>query len=121
MRGVRRRPHSLVCLQTVAATPSPRAILCAPARSFVRAGVDSCAFFPFRPFVASGRLQMGGAILFGTARAALPWRRVFNLPVESVPVMACCGQSAGCGMLVAGGFCYRMLLDESHIARESQN
>ena len=24
-------------------------------------------------------------------------------------------------MLVAGGFCYRMLLDESHIARESQN
>jgi hypothetical protein len=28
---------------------------------------------------------------------------------------------AGCGMLVAGGFCYRMLLDESCIARESQN
>ena len=28
---------------------------------------------------------------------------------------------AGCGMLVAGGFCYRMLLDESHIALESQN
>ena len=26
-----------------------------------------------------------------------------------------------CGMLVAGGFCYRMLLDESCIARESQN
>ena len=26
-----------------------------------------------------------------------------------------------CGMLVAGGFCYRMLLDESLIARESQN
>gem|GEM_PF-6443417 len=24
-------------------------------------------------------------------------------------------------MLVAGGFCYRMLLDESYIARESQN
>jgi hypothetical protein len=24
-------------------------------------------------------------------------------------------------MLVAGGFCYRMLLDESRIARESQN
>jgi hypothetical protein len=33
--------------------------------------------------------------------------------VEIVPVMACCGQPAGCGMLVAGGFCYRMLLDES--------
>gem|GEM_PF-3956684 len=28
---------------------------------------------------------------------------------------------AGCGMLVAGGFCYRMLSDESSIARESQN
>ena len=28
---------------------------------------------------------------------------------------------AGCGMLVAGGFCYGMLLDESCIARESQN
>jgi len=28
---------------------------------------------------------------------------------------------AGCGMLVAGGFCYRMLVDESYIARESQN
>ena len=28
---------------------------------------------------------------------------------------------AGCGMLVAGGFCYRMLLDESSIVRESQN
>ena len=28
---------------------------------------------------------------------------------------------AGCGMLVAGGFCYRMLVDESCIARESQN
>jgi hypothetical protein len=28
---------------------------------------------------------------------------------------------AGCGMLVTGGFCYRMLLDESRIARESQN
>ena len=28
---------------------------------------------------------------------------------------------AGCGMLVAGGFCYRMLVDESRIARESQN
>ena len=26
-----------------------------------------------------------------------------------------------CGMLVAGGFCYRMLVDESLIARESQN
>jgi hypothetical protein len=24
-------------------------------------------------------------------------------------------------MLVAGGFCYRMLVDESYIARESQN
>ena len=24
-------------------------------------------------------------------------------------------------MLVAGGFCYRMLLDKSYIARESQN
>jgi hypothetical protein len=28
---------------------------------------------------------------------------------------------AGCGMLVAGGFCYGRLLDESYIARESQN
>ena len=28
---------------------------------------------------------------------------------------------AGCGMLVAGGFCYRSLVDESRIARESQN
>jgi hypothetical protein len=28
---------------------------------------------------------------------------------------------AGCGMLVAGGFCYGRLLDESRIARESQN
>ena len=28
---------------------------------------------------------------------------------------------AGCGMLVAGGFCYGRLLDESSIARESQN
>jgi hypothetical protein len=28
---------------------------------------------------------------------------------------------AGCGMLVAGGFCYGRLLDESCIARESQN
>jgi hypothetical protein len=28
---------------------------------------------------------------------------------------------AGCGMLVAGGFCYRRLFDESCIARESQN
>ena len=26
-----------------------------------------------------------------------------------------------CGMLVAGGFCYRRLMDESRIARESQN
>jgi len=26
-----------------------------------------------------------------------------------------------CGMLVAGGFCYGRLLDESFIARESQN
>jgi len=26
-----------------------------------------------------------------------------------------------CGMLVAGGFCYGRLLDESGIARESQN
>jgi hypothetical protein len=29
--------------------------------------------------------------------------------------------SPACGMLVASGFCYRMLLDESCIARESQN
>ena len=36
-------------------------------------------------------------------------------------VAACYSQPAGCGMLVAGGFCYRMLLDESCIARESQN
>jgi hypothetical protein len=28
---------------------------------------------------------------------------------------------AGCGMLVAGRFCYGRLLDESSIARESQN
>ena len=35
--------------------------------------------------------------------------------------MACCGQPAGCGMLVAGGFCSIRLMDESCIARESQN
>ena len=28
-----------------------------------------------------------------------PWRQVFNLSVESVPAMACCGQPAGCAML----------------------
>jgi hypothetical protein len=31
-------------------------------------------------------------------------------------VSTCCYQSAGCGMLVAGGFCYGRLLDESGIA-----
>ena len=36
-------------------------------------------------------------------------------------MMACCGLPAGCGMLVAGGFCYGRLVDESSIARESQN
>ena len=30
MRGVRRRPHTLVCLHTVAVTPSPRVNSCAP-------------------------------------------------------------------------------------------
>ena len=60
-------------------------------------------------------------VVFGTIRAVPPWRQVFNLSVESVPVMACCGQPAGCGMLVAGGFCYGRLVDESSIARESQN
>ena len=37
--------------------------------------------------------------------------------------MSLCGTHwfAGCGMLVAGGFCYGRLLDESCIARESQN
>jgi len=29
---------------------------------FLRAGVDSCAFFPVRPFVASVRLQTGGVV-----------------------------------------------------------
>jgi hypothetical protein len=33
---------------------------CAPVCRFVRASVDWCAFFPFRPFVASGRLQTEG-------------------------------------------------------------
>jgi hypothetical protein len=42
----------------------------------------------------------------------LPSWHVFYLSVEIVPVMACCGQPAGCGMLVAGGFCYGSLLDE---------
>ena len=48
------------------------------------------------------------------------------LPIESVSRLGAAGAErpqwfAGCGMLVAGGFCYRMLLDESRIARESQN
>jgi len=60
-------------------------------------------------------------IVFGTIRASLPWRHVFNLSVELVPVMACCGQPAGCGMIVAGGFCSVRLVDGSSIARESQN
>ena len=34
-----------------------------------------------------------------------------------VQMPACCYQPAGCGMLVAGGFCYGRLVDESGIAR----
>ena len=36
-------------------------------------------------------------------------------------VLICSIGSQVCGMLVAGGFCYGRLLDESCIARESQN
>ncbi len=47
-------------------------------------------------------------------------------PIESVSLPVSAGAEttqwfAGCGMLVAGGFSYRMLVDESCIARESQN
>ena len=39
------------------------------------------------------------------------------LPIESISVLVCAGAEgpqwfAGCGMLVAGGFCYRMLVDD---------
>jgi len=42
------------------------------------------------------------------APVAARYERVSELRV----VAACCNQPAGCGMLVAGGLCYRMLSDD---------
>jgi hypothetical protein len=61
------------------------------------------------------------AILFGTALAVFRGGKFLTCP--GVDEAGAFGPHwfAGCGMLVAGGFCYRMLVDKSRIARESQN
>jgi len=60
------------------------------------------------------------AIPFGTAGAVPRGGKFLTCPGVDA-VAACCNQPAGCGMLVAGGFCYGRLLDGSSVARESQN
>jgi hypothetical protein len=55
----------------------------------------------------------GRPILFGTVRAVLRGGKF--LPCPGVDEAGAFGPHsfAGCGMLVAGGFCYGRLLDES--------